>query len=334
MLDGLIKHTRRHIISADNQEDFIAQLNNKRKKLKLKKEYLIEKYDDMYLKLLNSYKELNIHTTHSSIYAPNTNKTMEVYIREIKEIISRNPKYYKFYPPKLGLEDFERIAEDFNIDKSFLAYKMFGETHYERKKEKAEKPYFEIYSEELPEASNFYIMFQDEIDNGIKRIVNKTIHSNTMISDSISEDLFQILRMNIIIRGNNILFHGKDCESKDEYLASIFAYLKAVCDRTCKQFRMTNKSLNDRIKEGSESEFGDFIAGSDTAEDIDSNGEAVENVLQSATDSSDHKIMEDMIRCLQETGNREDALRKLAKEMGISREELQTKLKEIYERLN
>ena len=46
------------------------------------------------------------------------------------------------------------------------------------------------------------------------------------------------------------------------------------------------------------------------------------------------QILEDMVRCLQETGNRESALIKLADEMKISKEELETKLNEIYERLN
>lgn len=332
--DSIYEDEEFYIISSDNQEDFIEQLNYKKEQLRLKKEYLIEKYDEMYLELLNSYKNLNIKSNHSSIYTPNTNKIMEAYIKEIKEIISRNPKYYKFYPPKIKLEDFEKIAEDFNMDKSFLAYKMFGESHYERKKKNAENPYFEICNKKLPEASNFYILFQNEIDNGIKKIVNKTIHSNTMVSPAISEDLYQILRMSIIIRGNDILFYGRDCQSKEEYLAGIFAYLKAVCDGQCKKHRMIDKSLNDKIKDGSESEFGDFIPSTDSIEDIGSSDEAVETIIQSAADSSDQQILEDMIRCLQETGNRESALIKLADEMKISKEELETELNEIYERLN
>lgn len=332
--DSIYEDENFYIISADNQEEFIEQLNEKKEQMRLKKEALIEKYDEMYLELLDSYKELNIKSNHSSIHTPNTNKIMVAYIKEIKEIISRNPKYYKFYPPKLKLEDFEKIAEDFNIDKEYLAYKMFGEIHYERKKANAENPYFEISDRKLPEASNFYVLFQDEVESGIKRIVNKTIHSNTMVSSNISEDLEQILRMRVIIRGNEILFHGRDCQSKEEYFAGVFAYLKAVCDSQCKKYRMTDKSLNDKIKDDSDSEFGDFIPSTDSIEDICTTDETVETIIQSATDSSDQQILEDMIKCLQETGNRESALMKLADEMKISKEELETKLNEIYERLN
>ena len=88
---------------------------------------------------------------------------------------------------------------------------------------------------------------------------------------------------------------------------SQFAYLKAVCDGQCKKNRMIYKSLNDKIKDGSESEFGDFIPSTDSIEDIGSSDEAVETIIQSVADSSDQQILEDMIRCLQETGNRESA---------------------------
>lgn len=331
--DSIYEDEKFYDISADSKDKFIEMLNDKKEKLKLKKEHLIKKYDEMYLELLDSYKELNIKNRKGSIHTPNTNKKMEEYIREIKEIISRNPKYYKFYPPKLRLEDFEKIAEDFNMDKTYLAYKMFGERTYKRKKENASNPYYEISDKKLPAASRFYILFQDEIDDGIKKIVHRTMRSNTMLPDSISEDLYQILRMRVIIRGNEILFYGRECKSKEEYLAGVFAYLKSVCDSQCKKYRMTNKSLNDKIKDDSESEFGDFIPSSDSVEAID-NGETVENVLKNASDPSDYQIMEDMIRCLQETGNREEALKKLAKEMGISKEELETELKKIYERIN
>ena len=331
--DSIYEDNDFYNISADNQDDFIEQLNSKKEKLSFKKKYLIEKYDEMYLELLNSYKELNIKSNNGSRCTPNTNKIMETYIREIKEIISRNPKYYKFYPPKLNLEDFEKIAEDFNIDKSFLAYKMFGETHYERKKKNAKNPYYEISSQKLPVASNFYMLFQKEIDNGIKNIVKKTIRSNTMISPSISEDLCQILKMRVIIRGNEMLFYGRESQCKDEYLAKIFSYLKVVCDSQCKKLRMTNKSLNDKIKDDSESEIGDFIASYDIDGRRECYGDTVERVLRSATDTSDYQIMEDMIRCLQETESREDAIKKLAEEIGISEQSLKMKLDEVYERL-
>ena len=331
--DNIYEKEEFYIILADNQEEFIKQLNKKKEYLRIKREYLTEKYDDMYMKLLNSYRELNIQSTRSSIYTPNTNKIMESYIREIKEIISRNPKYYEFYPPKLKLEDFEKIAEDFNMDKIFLAYKMFGESHYKRKKENAKNPYFEISDKRLEEASNFYMLFQDEIEKGIKRIVNNSIRKYTRLPSDISEELSQIMRINVIIKGNEMLFYGRDYQSKEEYLGGIFSYLKAVCNSQCKKYRGGNKSLNDKIKYDSESEFGDFIPSSDMVKYIDDD-EIVEEVLGSAIDLSEQQIMKDMIRCLQETESRQEALKKLAKEMGILKEELETKLNEIFERLN
>ena len=52
-----------------------------------------------------------------------------------------------------------------------------------------------------------------------------------------------------------------------------------------------------------------------------------------ACDEDDRDIIKNMIGFLGETGNREDALKKLAEQMGISVEKAEEKLKDVYSRL-
>ena len=94
---------------------------------------------------------------------------MKSYIKEIKEIITRNPKYYTYYPPKLKIVDFEKIAKDFNFDTSYLAYEMFGESHYIR--QKTEESAFELPYEKLPLATEFYELFHTDMEKAIKHTV-------------------------------------------------------------------------------------------------------------------------------------------------------------------
>ena len=331
--DNLYENVDFYEIESNNQDEFIDKLNEKRKYLNEKREYLTKKYDKLYKDLLDNYKSLNIPITHRLPYNSNSNEILDNTIFQIKEIIKRNPKYYEYYPPKLKINDFEEIAKNFNIDSKYLAYRMFGTTHYNKKINESENKYFEIPAPKLPMASNFYRLFQKELDTGIKKIAGKIVSDIPGATRDIAEDIAQILRISVFTKCNNILFYGRQRETKEEYLGDIFAYLKVIGISKCKDLRSKDIHLNDTVKEGSDTELGDFIPADKTVEEIVEDNSSVGNVISMACDEDDRDIIKNMIGFLGETGNREDALKKLAEQMGISVEKAEEKLKDVYSRL-
>lgn len=139
--DSILEDEIFYEINATTKEQFIENLNNKRKILKKKREYLISKYDEKYNELLEIIKDLELQKGPDGKYLPNSKTILDDYISQLKEIITRNPKYYQYVPLCLEYNDFLKISEDFKISKEYLAYQMFGITPYnirERKEKTAE----------------------------------------------------------------------------------------------------------------------------------------------------------------------------------------------------
>lgn len=326
-----------YIINASTQEEFINELNKKVDFLKKKRTALIEKYDEKYIELVESFKELNIDFNNTIRSNSNLNKILDIYISQLKKIISRNPKYYEYYPPKLRIEDFKKIATDLGIDEKLLAYRMFKDSHYDRK-EKNENAYYEIECKKMPQASNFYILFQKELEQGIGKIVYRTVSDYKGRIGDVADDIFQLLRIEVINKGVQMLFYGKDCETKEEYIAKVFPYLKAKCKSLCeKELQRTALSLDASIKEDSGSKFENFVAdphGEDfiePEEPEESDESTIKNILEGFNEE-DSKIIMTMYNLISKTGNRVQALKILALRMGISVDELNKTLGQIYER--
>lgn len=325
--DQLWENPEYYYLNASSQEEYVERLNIKREEMKIRRQNQIKKYDEMYEMLLESYKELNIANNKSSLTTPNTNKIMRNYIKEIKEIITRNPKYYTYYPPKLKIVDFEKIAKDFNFDTSYLAYEMFGESHYIR--QKTEESAFELPYEKLPLATEFYELFHTDMEKAIKRIIsNITSKNRDTVTNGLEDDMMQILNINILERGNQLLFYGEDNKTKEEYLSTIYRYLKVVCKQKVRSLKQYSVSLNKRVKEDSDKEHGDLIKDEKTNVENEATG-----ILDMISDEESFEIIQLMIQNLNETESREEALVKVAEQLKISREELKDKLNDIYEQI-
>lgn len=325
--DQLWENPEYYYLNASSQEEYIERLNIKREEMKIRRQNQIKKYDEMYEMLLESYKELNIANNKSSLTTPNTNKIMKRYIKEIKEIITRNPKYYTYYPPKLKIVDFEKIAKDFNFDTSYLAYEMFGESHYIR--QKTEESAFELPYEKLPLATEFYELFHTDMEKAIKRIIsNITSKNRDTVTNGLEDDMMQILNINILERGNQLLFYGEDNKTKEEYLSTIYRYLKVVCKQKVRSLKQYSVSLNKRVKEDSDKEHGDLIKDEKTNVENEATG-----ILDMISDEESFEIIQLMIQNLNETELREEALAKVAEQLKISKEELKNKLNDIYEQI-
>lgn len=325
--DQLWENPEYYYLNASSQEEYVERLNIKREEMKIRRQNQIKKYDEMYEMLLESYKELNIANNKSSLTTPNTNKIMKNYIKEIKEIITRNPKYYTYYPPKLKIVDFEKIAKDFNFDTSYLAYEMFGESHYIR--QKTEESAFELPYEKLPLATEFYELFHTDMEKAIKRIIsNITSKNRDTVTNGLEDDMMQILNINILERGNQLLFYGEDNKTKEEYLSTIYRYLKVVCKQKVRSLKQYSVSLNKRVKEDSDKEHGDLIKDEKTNVENEATG-----ILDMISDEESFEIIQLMIQNLNETESREEALVKVAEQLKISREELKDKLNDIYEQI-
>lgn len=325
--DQLWENPEYYYLNASSQEEYIERLNIKREEMKIRRQNQIKKYDEMYEMLLESYKELNIANNKSSLTTPNTNKIMKRYIKEIKEIITRNPKYYTYYPPKLKIVDFEKIAKDFNFDTSYLAYEMFGESHYIR--QKTEESAFELPYEKLPLATEFYELFHTDMEKAIKRIIsNITSKNRDTVTNGLEDDMMQIFNINILERGNQLLFYGEDNKTKEEYLSTIYRYLKVVCKQKVRSLKQYSVSLNKRVKEDSDKEHGDLIKDEKTNVENEATG-----ILDMISDEESFEIIQLMIQNLNETELREEALAKVAEQLKISKEELKNKLNDIYEQI-
>lgn len=325
--DQLWENPEYYYLNASSQKEYIERLNIKREEMKIRRQNQIKKYDEMYEMLLESYKELNIANNKSSLTTPNTNKIMKRYIKEIKEIITRNPKYYTYYPPKLKIVDFEKIAKDFNFDTSYLAYEMFGESHYIR--QKTEESAFELPYEKLPLATEFYELFHTDMEKAIKRIIsNITSKNRDTVTNGLEDDMMQILNINILERGNQLLFYGEDNKTKEEYLSTIYRYLKVVCKQKVRSLKQYSVSLNKRVKEDSDKEHGDLIKDEKTNVENEATG-----ILDMISDEESFEIIQLMIQNLNETESREEALAKVAEQLKISKEELKNKLNDIYEQI-
>lgn len=325
--DKLWENPEYYYLNASSQEEYIERLNIKREEMKIRRQNQIKKYDEMYEMLLESYKELNIANNKSSLTTPNANKIMKRYIKEIKEIITRNPKYYTYYPPKLKIVDFEKIAKDFNFDTNYLAYEMFGESHYIR--QKTEESAFELPYEKLPLATEFYELFHTDMEKAIKRIIsNITSKNRDTVTNGLEDDMMQILNINILERGNQLLFYGEDNKTKEEYLSTIYRYLKVVCKQKVRSLKQYSVSLNKRVKEDSDKEHGDLIKDEKTNVENEATG-----ILDMISDEESFEIIQLMIQNLNETESREEALVKVAEQLKISREELKNKLNDIYEQI-
>ena len=325
--DKLWENPEYYYINASSQEEYIEKLNIKREEMKIRRQNQIKKYDEMYEMLLESYKELNIANNKSSLTTPNANKIMKSYIKEIKEIITRNPKYYTYYPPKLKIVDFEKIAKDFNFDTNYLAYEMFGESHYIR--QKTEESAFELPYEKLPLATEFYELFHTDMEKAIKRIIsNITSKNRDTVTNGLEDDMMQILNINILERGNQLLFYGEDNKTKEEYLSTIYGYLKVVCKQKIRSLKQYSVSLNKKVKEDPDKEHGDLIKDEKTNVENEVTG-----ILDMISDEESFEIIQLMIQNLNETESREDALVKVAEQLKISREELKNKLNDIYEQI-
>lgn len=325
--DQLWENPEYYYLNASSQEEYIERLNIKREEMKIRRQNQIKKYDEMYEMLLESYKELNIANNKSSLTTPNTNKIMKRYIKEIKEIITRNPKYYTYYPPKLKIVDFEKIAKDFNFDTSYLAYEMFGESHYIR--QKTEESAFELPYEKLPLATEFYELFHTDMEKAIKRIIsNITSKNRDTVTNGLEDDMMQILNINILERGNQLLFYGEDNKTKEEYLSTIYRYLKVVCKQKVRSLKQYSVSLNKRVKEDSDKEHGDLIKDEKTNVENEATG-----ILDMISDEESFEIIQLMIQNLNETESREETLAKVAEQLKISKEELKNKLNDIYEQI-
>jgi len=341
--DHLNENEEFYNIDAKTQQEFIEELNKKRRILKLRRTALTEKYNEKYDELLRLFKEQNFDLSNNSI---GSNELFNFYISQLKEIISRNPKYYKYYPPKLMINDFKEIAKDFGIDEKLLAYKMFHETHYNRREENNES-YFRITHEKLPYANKFYELFHKEIDQKIIAIVNNTIKDYKGKIGDVSEDIIQMLRIEIVEKGTQLLFYGEEAETKEEYFAKLFGYIKlscrGLCDREMEKQRNTS-SLNDRLKDDSDTEVGEMIADKPHAytdpilytegqEEPEEPDELIGKVL-AMLDENDARLIGELYTMINETGNREKALEQLATKMNIPVINLKRKIDEIYERLN
>ena len=217
-----------NVTNKDNLMDAIKLFQQNKFK---KNQDLQTKYDDMYLKLLNKYKDdIILNSETFNVRKQYYSNYQQQYFQQLYEVLKRNPKYTK----GIEKETFEKIASDFNIPVEELYSKMFKKNAYLYK----HKNRINLHDRTV---INMPVHVREVLANDIVRISNNI--SKLYDFDKVNkEDIAGEIIYSLLNYGGMIIYNFEEGKNLDDLIGMMGGYAKRV-SRCLASIIQTNRNM-------------------------------------------------------------------------------------------